>query len=148
MGQKQSRKDVSEINTKLTSKDYIHEKLTTKSKLKQFDRDEFTVHGYTKTIQQMLPINNQYYNIPNEIIDIILLYFHIGFTFNKEYHSPNIIFIDDKTIKFSNDSLKARNQTAIFGEEVNSSQCNKYTIFIKWDLLTQPLKNQLNHGKM
>ena len=92
-------------------------------------RQKYIVYGYSRKMEKLLPKFDKYYSIPNDIIDIILLYYSENLKFNREHHGKEIIFINDTTITKNE---KMGTNVCIFGDEITSKQCNKFKIYIKW----------------
>ena len=86
-------------------------------------RTQHIVFGYARKI---IPIK--------DIIYIILFYYFDGYKFDDKYCSLSCMDILDNgtTIKNKNSSWN----TCIFGGEISSKQCNKFTIYVKWKKLT------------
>ena len=78
---------------------------------------------------------NVYYNIPDGIILIILLYFYDNMKFNGQYHGDNLQFINDTTIKKINNDIVS---CCIFGETISNDICNKFSLYIKWKKCCAP----------
>ena len=87
----------------------------------------------TLKISKLLPQNNIYYEIPNDIIKLILLFYFIKLKFNTVLHSKHLIFPNERTVKrniyFSHiDDIPI----CVFGDEINVNECNQFDIIIKW----------------
>ena len=59
------------------------------------DRIKKIVFGFIRNSQKLLPKNNQYYNIPDLVIQICLLYYLINDKFDKKCIG-NQMFLDEK----------------------------------------------------
>ena len=83
------------------------------------------VWGYTKNID----ITSTSQIIPMEIIQIVLLYFYDTFKFNIYDHGEGLYFMNSQTVQKLRHS---QTSTCIFGEEITSTKCIGFDLYIKW----------------
>ena len=96
-------------------------------------KTKYIIFGYIKWIQKQFP-NDYSFNIPLEIINIILIFYNRSLSFineiNNKYSPKKLQFVNDRTVK----SIQTAGHyvSCIFGEEIYRGNCNKFVLHILW----------------
>eukprot|EP01084_Bolivina_argentea_P019688 36609_1 len=85
------------------------------------ERSNLSVHGYVR--------QNICIMVPNEIIDLCMLFYFNKLAFRANQHGYGLVFMDDDTtVK----STQGGDRTCVFGTTINSEQCDKFEICFEW----------------
>eukprot|EP01084_Bolivina_argentea_P193686 332272_1 len=68
-----------------------------------------------------------------DIINICVRYYGSKLIFNPNYHGDHMSFINDNIV---NNCMRDKFGTCIFGEELRTTKCNKFNLYIKWKQCT------------
>ena len=90
-------------------------------------RSKYAVTHYIRSIQSSLPSTTNYYNIPEGIINICILFFGTIYQFDDEWKSQNLQLQND-TVSVKEDSHPAYNY--IYSQNIMSSGQHQWTFKI------------------
>ena len=96
---------------------------------------KYIVLGYIRKAQTLLPSNNDYYNIPDGIINICILFFGFIYQIDEKYTSDNVD-IQDNELKINEKSDPAFNN--IYFKDI--MECGKHELIFK----IKSIKTQLS----